>query len=545
MQSVGDSTILSTVEIVFEARQDHQWNVYPFLSSESGNIDADGKTFQADPGESVSLDVQVTNVGNLVDDLTLQTSVITSLQSGDSSTDWISSGSAISNLGVNETEVISVDTFIPLDAWSGSSAEVTVTAIAQGQEITSFSFSVVSGHVPSWNALVDQANLEVATHGSEITLSVLQTGNSPSRPYISMFISGEQGWEISNVSEMPIINPGESAPLSLNITPPGDAIHGRAVELTIRIKEGDSSGLSEIVFPLRVAVTYDFSLSGQGNWVVSQNGGYPLAFIENRGNAPTTISLDVLSLPPGWQVSGPTQVVIGVGEITGVPLEVVPSSDWDGSTKTIRIDAQDEAGNLDSILLDTQYEDYSWASSPVIVSMQGDSALLDIHGTSPDSLVVDDVQSSLQWDVQGGWVWQASLGSTGTGLTVNSETVLPYTAYVIEPALRYATCSITGNVVSVSAECTVANGTEPFSYTVILIDDQGKLLDSFEGRLGANVTSGQVNLSATSWNPQPGMRSLIIRLLDERGIVIASDMNTFEIRRNDWNIGLVLSLIHI
>ena len=25
---------------------------------------------------------------------------------------------------------------------------------------------------------------------------------------------------------------------------------------------------------------------------------------------------------------GPTQVIIGVGEITGVPLEVIPSSDW-------------------------------------------------------------------------------------------------------------------------------------------------------------------------------------------------------------------------
>ena len=154
-------------------------------------------------------------------------------------------------------------------------------------------------------------------------------------------------------------------------------------------------------------------------------------------------------------------------------------------------------------------------------------------------MVIDDAQSSLQWDVQGGWVWQASLGAIGTELTVDSETVLPYTAYVIEPALRYATCSITGTAVSVSAECTVANGTEPFSYTVILIDDQGKLLDSFEGRLGANVTSGQVNLSAASWSPQPGMRSLIIRLLDERGIVIASDVSAFEIRRNDWNIGLV------
>ncbi len=58
-------------------------------------------------------------------------------------------------------------------------------------------------------------------------------------------------------------------------------------------------------------------------------GGYPHAELHNQGNAPTTISLEVLSLPQGWQVSGPTQVVIGVGEITGVPLEVIPSSDWE------------------------------------------------------------------------------------------------------------------------------------------------------------------------------------------------------------------------
>ena len=152
---------------------------------------------------------------------------------------------------------------------------------------------------------------------------------------------------------------------------------------------------------------------------------------------------------------------------------------------------------------------------------------------------VDDVQSNLQWDLQGGWAWQANTASSGTQVTVDSNTVLPYTAYVIEPALRYATCSITGSVDSVRAECTVANGTQPFSYTVILIDDEGKMLDSTEGNLDANTTSGQVNLSANSWDPQPGMRSLVIRLLDERGIVIASDETEFEIRRNDWNIGLV------
>ena len=352
-------------------------------------------------------------------------------------------------------------------------------------------------------------------------------------------MDGEIGWEVDTPDELPILDPGSTATLDLQITPPSTARHGRTVELLVRLREGDGSSEATITLPLRVAEIHEFSLQGSGNWIVSDNGGYPHAELHNQGNAPTTISLEVLSLPQGWLVSGPTQVVIGVGEITGVPLEVIPSSDWEGESRTIRILAQDEAGNQREISLDTQYEDHSWASSPVIVSMQGDSVLLNIHGTSPDSSVVDDVQSNLQWDLQGGWAWQANTASSGTQVTVDSNTVLPYTAYVIEPALRYATCSITGSVDSVRAECTVANGTQPFSYTVILIDDEGKMLDSTEGNLDANTTSGQVNLSANSWDPQPGMRSLVIRLLDERGIVIASDETEFEIRRNDWNIGLV------
>ena len=428
---------------------------------------------------------------------------------------------------------------VPLGAWNGTTYQVSASIVAFDVEIHTFTFTIEVSHVAGWNAIASNADLEIDPSGSTVSLTVVQEGNSPTRPYVSVQVDGEIGWEVDTPDELPILDPGSTATLDLQITPPSTARHGRTVELLVRLREGDGSSEATITLPLRVAEIHEFSLQGSGNWIVSDSGGYPHAELHNQGNAPTTISLEVLSLPQGWQVSGPTQVVIGVGEITGVPLEVIPSSDWEGESRTIRILAQDEAGNQREISLDTQYEDHSWASSPVIVSMQGDSVLLDIHGTSPDSLVVDDVQSNLQWDLQGGWAWQANTASSGTQVTVDSDTVLPYTAYVIEPALRYATCSITGSVDSVRAECTVANGTQPFSYTVILIDDEGKMLDSTEGNLDANTTSGQVNLSAISWNPQPGMRSLVIRLLDERGIVIASDETEFEIRRNDWNIGLV------
>ena len=535
MTSEGNSTISDSVIITLEARQDHRWDIV--LDSSLGNVE--GSTFEISPGDSFIVEINATNIGNLDDDISASGLGILNHQGADSDTDWEIFGDNASAIPVNSSTTLYLVVEVPLGAWNGTTYQVSGSIAAFDVEVYTFTFTIEVSHVAGWNAIASDANLEIDPSGSIVSLTVVQEGNSPTRPYVSVQVDGEIGWEVETPEELPILDPGNTATLDLQITPPSTARHGRTVELLVKLREGDGSSEATITLPLRVAVIHQFSLQGNGNWIVSDDGGFPHAELQNQGNAPTTISLEVLSLPQGWQVSGSTQIVIGVGEITGVPLEVIPSSDWDGGSRTIRILAQDEVGNQREISLDTQYEDHSWATSPVIVSMQGDSALLDIHGTSPDSLVVDDIQSSLQWDVQGGWVWQASLESTGTGLTVNSETVLPYTAYVIEPALRYATCSITGNVVSVSAECTVANGTEPFSYTVILIDDQGKLLDSFEGRLGANVTSGQVNLSATSWNPQPGMRSLIIRLLDERGIVIASDMNTFEIRRNDWNIGLV------
>ena len=535
MTSEGNSTISDSVIITLEARQDHRWDIV--LHSSLGNVE--GSTFEISPGNSFIVEINATNIGNLDDDISASGLGILNHQGADSDTDWEIFGDNASAIPVNSSTTLYLVVEIPLGAWNGTTYQVSGSIVAFDVEVYTFTFTIEVSHVAGWNAIASDANLEIDPSGSIVSLTVVQEGNSPTRPYVSVQVDGEIGWEVETPEELPILDPGNTATLDLQITPPSTARHGRTVELLVKLREGDGSSEATITLPLRVAVIHQFSLQGNGNWIVSDDGGFPHAELQNQGNAPTTISLEVLSLPQGWQVSGSTQIVIGVGEITGVPLEVIPSSDWDGGSRTIRILAQDEVGNQREISLDTQYEDHSWATSPVIVSMQGDSALLDIHGTSPDSLVVDDVQSSLQWDVQGGWVWQASLGSTGTELTVNSESVLPYTAYVIEPALRYATCSITGNVVSVSAECTVANGTEPFSYTVILIDDQGKLLDSFEGRLGANVTSGQINLSATSWNPQSGMRSLIIRLLDERGIVIASDMNTFEIRRNDWNIGLV------
>ena len=418
MTSEGNSTISDSVIITLEARQDHRWDIV--LHSSLGNVE--GSTFEISPGDSFIVEINATNIGNLDDDISASGFGLINHQGADSDTDWEIFGDNASAIPVNSSTTLYLVVEVPLGAWNGTTYQVSGSIVAFDVEVYTFTFTIEVSHVAGWNAIASDANLEIDPSGSIVSLTVVQEGNSPTRPYVSVQVDGEIGWEVETPEELPILDPGNTATLDLQITPPSTARHGRTVELLVKLREGDGSSEATITLPLRVAVIHQFSLQGNGNWIVSDDGGFPHAELQNQGNAPTTISLEVLSLPQGWQVSGSTQIVIGVGEITGVPLEVIPSSDWDGGSRTIRILAQDEVGNQREISLDTQYEDHSWATSPVIVSMQGDSALLDIHGTSPDSLVVDDVQSSLQWDVQGGWVWQASLGSTGTGLTVNSET---------------------------------------------------------------------------------------------------------------------------
>ena len=538
MRSEGDIDSSSLVEIAFEARQDHQWDIYPYFVTQEGEIEGDGAIVTADPGEIFRMNVIATNIGNLDDDLELITSTSITLENGDVSTDWTSYGDSVSNVGVNESEIMEIGTTIPIDAWSGSEVEVTVTAFSRGQEVSAFSFSVESGHVPSWNAIVNQASLEVDPEGSEVLLSVVQTGNSPSRPYISMFVSGESGWHIGEIEDLPIIEPGESAPLLLNITPPENAVHGRAVELTLRIKEGDSTGLSEIVFPLRVSATHDFSLIGFGDWVVSENGGYPLALVENTGNSPSTISFMVLSLPSGWNVSGDGNVIMGVGEISGVPLEVIPDKSWEGDVKTIRILASDTEGNQREISLDTRKEDYSWANSPVIISTSGDQYVMRIHGTDSNSVVIDSETGSLPWMGPIGWLWDSEIEKNGS-FTVDSTVSLEYRSWVSNTPSRMASCSIGGEVASVQASCTILNGTENFEFTIILYDDQGSMIDSISSDVGPGLSSGVVNLSSEGWNPAPGYSKLTLRVIDSRGIEVTSTSQIFDVRRNDWNVGLV------
>ena len=534
MTSMGDQSVSDSDVVALEARQDHRWN----LTASVAGSEADGRTFSVAPGGGLVLDVNATNVGNLIDGLELKVTYSVALIGEDGSLSWNSSGDSVAGIGVNQSVQMTVQASVPEDAWNGSMMSVSVTAETQGEVMDSFNFSVEVTHVSGWGVIADQANLEIEPDGSSINLTVVQLGNSPTEAWPTVWVNGSD-WEVDFPVSTAVISPGETAPMILNITPSDTAQHGRAVELHVRLREADGSGLTEITLPLSLAVFHNFSLTGEGDWVISADGGHPVAELHNLGNAPSTISLDVdlLSLPVGWTISGQTEVVLSVGEIKGIPLEVIPSEDWDGSVQTIRILAEDSAGNQRNVSLDTEQLGYSWASSPVIVAVTGDYAIIKIHGTDASSSVVDWASGLLEWHESGGWALPAI--SSGPGWLNVDGSNLTYTTHVSQPSMRAALCSIQGEVGAVIAQCSVLNGSDSFSFTILLIDDEGAMLDSFSGAVAAGSSSEPINLSAEDWGPEPGSRTLTLRLLDDRGVEIAADTGDFPIRRTDWNIGLV------
>ena len=532
MTSEGNQEINDSEILVLYAKQDHRWEIDAYYLGENIN----NRTVISEPGEIYQIILDAKNIGNLDDDVSLETSINVFYSGSDSSTSWNASGTHVENIGVNQTGYPSVSWLVPEDAWNGSIMQITINANARGEIVEIITFNVEVAHIKKWNAIPSQVDLEIDPEGSSIDVEIIQLGNSPTRAFSTVYVNGSNNWIVETPEELPILEPGESAIMTLNITPPQNAQHGKTVELHIRLREGNS--LSETIVPLRVSVIHQFDLVGESPWIISTDGGYPHATLLNEGNAPTTISLNVRSLPSGWTVLGDTTIVLAVGEMRGLPIQVIPDINWDGEIHTIKIEAIDELGNVDEILLDTTKQEYSWAVSPIINAISGDNVLLKIHGTDSQSTIIDGSQGVLDWDVRGGWLWVASQSILDGEITIDSNEGLVYTSYVAQPLIRDGSCILSGLQGEIIASCSISNGTGVFDYTLLLIDDNGKLLDSISGTLNENISLNGINLSTTDWSPEPGIRSLILRGLDSRGIEFTSVEKQFEIRRSDWNIGL-------
>jgi uncharacterized membrane protein len=536
MTSRGDTIITDSKILVIQARQNHVWSIDAKID---GN-EVSGNEYTINPGDTLQVEVNAQNLGNMIDDIELIAITELSLEPNDLVAGWLATGEARTGVGVNGTVNMQVNATISEGALVGSIMIVKIIAVSGEDEVGVFSFEIGVKHSPGWTVVANDADLEIGNNGSGVELTIVQLGNMASRPYVSVWIVGENGWTVLAPNELPMITPGGISEMILNVTPPDNAQYGKSVELHVKVREGDSSVSSEITLPLRVSAIYNFTMVKHDSWILSPTGGYALVSLENHGNSPTTISLQILSLPQGWNMSGPTKIVLSNNEKSGLPLEIIPSEDWDGSIKTIRILAEDGRGNQQEIFIDTKFSDYSWGSSPFINSYLGDNAVINIRGVDQNQdTIIGEQGSELQWTEQGWLLPTGALNSITYGnITINEGDKLPYILETYQINKRSVTCQISGIVGDVHSSCSIGPGNTSFEYTMLLTDDKGVIIDSKFGILNNFQQITNINLSSIHWEPSPGIRTLEIRIIDSKGHEIGNYQKDFEIRKNNWNLGL-------
>ncbi|MEE2759022.1 MAG: hypothetical protein VYA86_03470 [Candidatus Thermoplasmatota archaeon] len=532
MASQGDIGVVTTTDMLIEARQDHRWGMA--LISDGEQIQ-NGETIDADPNTQLQFELNVTNIGNLVDQISISPEIQVQSAGSDDGTGWTAWGDDSENILVNESGILVIGVNVSSTAWKDTIATITFSGISDDTAISPFVVHIQVNHVPGWWILAGGANLDIDRNGANVSLLVEQRGNSPAIPYINGWVD-VGGWSLNITQDLPTLAPGESTQFNCEIIPPEGAISGYTVELTLRARNGDGSGVGQTTLPLRVAAWHEYSLTHAEEWLISSVGGLPLAMLSNSGNAPTTIDVEVLGLPDGWTLNGPLQVSLGVGESAGIPLSAVPPAEETGYGNSVTLRTTDEFDTQKEVTLTLTQSSRSWSTSPVLFGTSGDVLELNF---SP-GFEVNTVQQngiSLEESSDGSWLWDVPPVDTDGSLEVDGVP-LDYWARVRDPPTRAGTCVVNPLGSEPIASCTIQNGTTQIDWTMILRDDTGFVIDNLTGTIASNTSLSGLNLSASTWNPTPGEHILEVILLDENGGLISEASRTVMIRDTNWNLGI-------
>ena len=534
LKSQGDESVYDLVVIDVEARQDHRWNISLL---DGGSSLASGQGVFTSPGTSTTLTLSVTNIGNFDDTLDVSSSLTLTLIGNDTQTGWQISGGSSGVLDVNQSSTVDIELEVPELAWNGSIAHVQLALSSDGLPLEVFTVDVEVNQLPLWIVRATGSDLDVEPDGSNITLELEQRGNYPSRPYLAAAINAV-GWNLSTPEELPFLDPGETVSISIFVTPPLGTISGPSVELMVIARNGDGRGEGTTILPVRVKPVYDFSNTIPSNWegwLVSDSGGMPRITIANTGNAPNQLHIEILGLPIGW---GPleTNVSLAWGEQKGVPIDLIPDSSWDHSNIAIQIRVTDSGGKIVTSDVNITYSAVSWASSPVMWGALGDDKVVTFHGTAVNSVSSSGVQLEA---TQNGWILPSPNGEGNLiASTSQGDVALSYSAHMQVATTRSVSCSLDGNLSTQPlAICSIANGTEAFSWSIILRSSEGGLISQLDGTTAAETTD-YVNLSATGWSPATGIHELTLLVFSSEGNLQTSVSKQYIVRASGWDIGI-------
>ena len=533
--SMGGDAIDSTT-VPVQAAPSHEWQVTSLNGTQTSGT----------PGETLEFRFNLTNNGNAPDDLTLQPTLLVTPFGDDAST-WSAAPAQTSTVAINDSTPLNVSITVPNMAWAGSTVNITLNHVANGYIIGETLLTVSVEAVSGWRLNLTEADLEVNPGGENLTFELIHTGNAYERPY---FAKAGAGWNITLPDEATDVAPYGTSTFQVHVQPPADAVAGEVGVLRIRITGNDTSGLIVEEIPVRVAASPDLLVDHRGGWNVNEHGGYPTAWIENKGNDIAMITVDIDGLPEGWSTSQGTQIVLAPGEVAGVPLSLMPSASWNQQRFLLTMNVNHPILGVISHNIEVQHSPVVFTQSPVFDAFEGTSqhvAYEAEHNGTPSfggPLLVSHDGNRLafsQPETTGEHLvsFQTPNASGNLSMYIVSRQYPTSTVSCDYQREVFSTLGRTALEGTVATCSLTADAEQSLRVVFTMVSSTGERVtldeDIFTVPAGGQET---VNVSIDSWDPSAGTFSVELNAHDRYGRALESITQSVIARESGWNVGI-------
>ena len=534
--SLGGVEIVHTTSVLIQAAPSREWSV----------ANADSQNLTVYPGDEVTINLTGVNLGNAPDTLTLDP-ILSVEHMGSDTTLWSALPSTSDIVDINQSTNGTVTILIPDEAWQGTETTVMIQHKSNGFVLGHTNVSLTVGQTFGWKLNLTDAQLEIDPAGQNMTLKLEHLGNGYEVPFFS---KAAAGWNITLPNDHSEISPFATDTLVVHVQPPADAVAGEVGMISIRISNEDLSGLVVEEVPVRIGAAPNMTVDHRSSWMVSDEGGYPTAWVENNGNDIALLSFSVSGLPEGWTTQQGHQLVLAPNEIKGVPLNLQPAAEWDGQRFLVAL-------HVDHPLLGTTIHDIeiersvvSFSQSPVIDAYIGVNRSVSLNGHSlsnwayTSSLDVQEAQGSLlftQPTTSGEINVEYSNGTTeGTLSLYIVARTYPDSSAACELDLQALTDLGTEPLDGLIGTCElIAGEDEDLRAVITAITSDGERIPledtSWFVPAGGNRT---IDMTLDNWDPAPGEFVISIVILDQYGRTLSQNEQPVTARESGWNVGI-------
>ena len=531
--SQGTSNVASTATLLVRAEPDHQWSIDGIFTP----------TNEILPQEEVTINFNITNIGNTPDVLTVIPTFDVEHAGNDSSV-WSSDSVTTQTVEVNGTRSISMTFTVPNDAWYTTEAVLKLNLYSGSISVNNATIEFTVGHASAWRFNLSETSLTIAPGGENLTLKVDQLGNHPEAPW---FTKAGQGWAIALPSNGAVVNPSESSSVTVFVTPPESALAGEVGVLRIRISDANGAGQIVQEIPVRVGEEANISVNHRGTWKVNEDGGMPTAWIENHGNDVAVMQIAVAGLPSGWVLNGSSQVVVAPGQMLGIPWMLTPDAAWNEQRFMVTLDVTHPTLGLISHDIEVEQGTHTFHSTPVHHARSGSVMTIEFGQPVDGGLTSTDNVEFLERSIE------VTIGSVTNELLLasNVDETNRMSIYISGYDLPSVSvnCDLTPQSFAALGrveldgkvgDCSViASDAEELRATLVLVTDQGETVQLRMSQIvlspGANAT---YEVNVTGWKPSVGQRTVSVMVVDSYGRILEEHSIETVSRASGWNVGI-------